>query len=435
MWISVDDTDGPRGGCTTFVLTEIVREARDLGFDLLGYPRLVRLNPNVPWRTRGNAALAARFGHGRGRPIVVGSIGGEPVRAYPTGRSLTAAEAEMLASRAWAATERSSVTSAETDPALVASERRPGPGLYRRAVSEIVPLREARRALRSAGARSRTLGSPQGLVGAAAALAWPGRRRTFELIAYRRPGREGRPRQVDPASVREAARRLPSLAHNFDPVTRRLLVAPHTPCPILFGLRGRRALDLPKALATVRSEAIDRWLLFATNQGTGDHLVARPLERFPPLASGRVTGVVRSAPVVRRGGHVAFEVADPTGRTISCVAFEPTKSLPRVAASLRPGDRVEVAGGRSADGALHLERIQIRRLAPRFGAPRIPPCDGCGRRPESVGTGRGFRCRRCHRRFAPEHARPVRVPPTYARGTYEPTMGARRHLHPWPAPG
>ena len=72
MWIGVDDTDGPNGGCTTHVLTELIRVAADRGFDVLGEPRLVRLNPNVPWKTRGNAALSVRVGRGVGPRARVG---------------------------------------------------------------------------------------------------------------------------------------------------------------------------------------------------------------------------------------------------------------------------------------------------------------------------------------------------------------------------
>ena len=101
MWLGVDDTDGPDSGCTTFVLSEILAAARELGADLLGEPRLVRLNPNVPFKTRGNAALSAHFGRGRGRPVEVGEAEGEPILAYPRGDRLSRSAAEALEEAAW----------------------------------------------------------------------------------------------------------------------------------------------------------------------------------------------------------------------------------------------------------------------------------------------------------------------------------------------
>src|SRR5712691_12669580 len=78
LWIGVDDTDSLQGMCTTFLATEIVRDlTTDL--DLVGYPRLVRLNPNIPWKTRGNGAICLRIGNGEGRPRVVGESSGRPI--------------------------------------------------------------------------------------------------------------------------------------------------------------------------------------------------------------------------------------------------------------------------------------------------------------------------------------------------------------------
>src|SRR5690348_17412068 len=72
LWIGVDDTDSLQGMCTTFLATEIVRDLT-LDLDLIGYPRLVRLNPNIPWKTRGNGAVCIRVGKGMGAASVVGS--------------------------------------------------------------------------------------------------------------------------------------------------------------------------------------------------------------------------------------------------------------------------------------------------------------------------------------------------------------------------
>src|SRR5206468_7245663 len=85
LWIGVDDTDSLRGMCTTFLATEIIRELTE-EFDLIGFPRLVRLNPNVPWKTRGNGAICLRFGRGLGRRTQIGDLGGRPVWSFPRSR-------------------------------------------------------------------------------------------------------------------------------------------------------------------------------------------------------------------------------------------------------------------------------------------------------------------------------------------------------------
>lgn len=427
-WIGVDDTDGPGGGCTTFVLTEIVATARRQGLDLIGEPRLVRLDPNVPWKTRGNGALSARFGHGRGPRQRIGEIDGRPVHSYARGSPASLPERRRLVEGAWEAVLRTRSPEPGSDPALVASESPLTAILYREAVSSRVPLPLAVRALRAAGAEWRTERSRRGLVGAAAAVAWPGRKCTWELLAYRAPERIGSRRDVDAGTVRAVASRFPSMFLCYDGRTRRLLVAPHTACPILFGLRSTDPAILDRARRGVRSETVDRWMIFRTNQGTGDHVRRRPISGLRPFDAARLDGTVAGLPVTRPGGHVVFDLQDPTGLQ-PCAAFEPTKTLPGVARALRPGDRITVWGGRGRDRTFRLEGITVRGLVARYR--QVPPrCPTCGRATGSLGRNRGYRCPGCHRRFPPEAARRIREPPGIATGTYHPTPSARRHIAP-----
>ena len=80
LHIGIDDTDSLDGGCTTWLITEIIAELQE--FDLIGPPRLVRLNPNVPWKTRGNGALALIFGEGIDSEEAVGYIGGKKILMF-----------------------------------------------------------------------------------------------------------------------------------------------------------------------------------------------------------------------------------------------------------------------------------------------------------------------------------------------------------------
>ncbi|HTZ61131.1 MAG TPA: DUF1743 domain-containing protein [Thermoplasmata archaeon] len=356
---------------------------------------------------------------------------GSPVWSYARGRPVPGDRIGPWLEASWQRLLRASRSGERgTDPALVAVDRRLPSELYWRAVREVVPVAEARAALRAAGAIVRTEGSDRGLVGASAAVAWPGRRSTWELIAYRASERWGRPRDVSAASVRKVAGREPSLFLCDDPRTRRLLVAPHTPCPILYGLRGTSPEGPLRARRGVRSEPVERWLLFRTNQGTGDHLARRPIRDIRPFMGAIVSGTVRAVPSVLEGGHVAFELEGAEGDALPCVAFEPTKLLPRVARSLAPGDHLQVWGSRAKGPALHLEGIRLVRIAPRWGPVRPPRCPGCDRPSHSLGRQRGYRCPSCRRRWPPEAARRVARPPAYPPGEYHPTASARRHLAP-----
>ena len=260
--------------------------------DLIGEPRLVRLNPNVPWKTRGNAALAARFGAGRGRRRQVAEIDSRPVWSYPSGRRLRPSLAARWLERAWNRVLAGSRTGEPgTDPALVAVERPLPASLYWNAVREVVAVPTVREVLRRHGAFIRTSGSERGIVGASAAIAWPEAHPTWELIAYRAPERWGRARRVDTASVRRARSRYADLFLCDDPRTRRLLVAPHTPCPILFGLRGTRPRAPLAARGIVRSRA-------GRPLGT---VPDEPGKRRPSGAARRAGGL--RVPIGGRDGH------------------------------------------------------------------------------------------------------------------------------------
>jgi tRNA(Ile2)-agmatinylcytidine synthase len=434
MRLGVDDTDAPEGGCTTHVLTELVALGRSHGLDVIGEPRLVRLNPNVPWKTRGNAALSVTLGHGRGPSRVLGEIAGAEVRGFARGLPARPEESRVFRAAAWELVRGRAMDAPGTDPALVVTERTLPASLYVDAVQRIVDPTEVSRTLRAAGAWVRSANSNRGIVGAAAAAAWPGRRRTWELIAYRRPGTTG-PRRVDPRSVRRAASADPALFLCHDAVTRRLLVAPHTPCPILFGLRATNPESALSARSKIRSEPVDRWLLFRTNQGTGDH-VRRPAGvPIAPFTPTRVRGPILDGVRSLRGGHVMFQLLGANG-PVDCRAFEPTKSLPQVARALRPGDRVEVWGGTGEDPVVRVEGIRVLSLAPRQGPLRGPRCGRCHRPTKSLGRDRGYRCPGCHRRWPPEAGRRPTLPADLRRGTYHPTPSARRHLAPLaPEPG
>jgi len=412
------------------VLTELLSLAGEQGVDLIGEPRLVRLNPNIPWKTRGNAALSAHFGRGQGRASRVGEIAGEPVRAYRSGRPLSPATVRRFREAAWARVLAGARSEEGTDPALVVTDRRLPAELYWSAVREVVPVRATRRALAQVGAWWRTRTSDRGLVGAAAAIAWAGHHPTWEVTAYRPAERWGEPRQVDATSVRRAAHRYPGLFLCDDPRTRRLLVAPHSPCPILFGLRGTDPASLLRARRAIRSESVERWVLFRTNQASGDHLERRSIRELGPYLSARIDSTVARAPETLTGGHVRLGVIDREGDSLDCFAFEPTKTLPPVVRSLGVGDRVVIWGGRGRDPTFRLEGIRLVHLAARFGPRETPTCADCGRRARSLGTARGYRCPTCHRRWPPEAAVSLRIPPRYPPGEYHPTPSARRHLHP-----
>jgi tRNA(Ile2)-agmatinylcytidine synthase len=61
LHIGIDDTDSPDGMCTTYLASQIINRFEDNGIELVGYPRLIRLNPFARHKTRGNGGVALRI--------------------------------------------------------------------------------------------------------------------------------------------------------------------------------------------------------------------------------------------------------------------------------------------------------------------------------------------------------------------------------------
>lgn len=391
LLVGVDDTDSRSGGCTTTFVHHLRAE---LG-PLAAPPRLVRLNPNVPWKTRGNGALALAF-------------------------STTLELPEALA-RARRVVESRAERAEGTSPGVVVSGMPLDPALYEAAVSRIVERKEADAALHEAGALA---WGGRGVIGGSAALAWPARAATWERIAHREPGRIGARRDIEPALVRAVEETFPSLFDTYDLVEDDVVCVPSSPCPVLWGLRGDAPDDLAEAARMMGPEPAASETLFLTNQGTDDHLREGALGDARPFGSLRARARVAARPV-ERNGHVWVELEDATGR-LRAAAYAPTRSFRALALRLAPGDDLTVCGGihEGPDGrlTLGLEKLHLHATEPRkAGNPR---CDACGRAMRSAGRDAGYRCRACGTRAASPRTAEAGIP----LGWHEVPASARRHL-------
>lgn len=423
-YVAIDDTDSIDGMCTTYLAAIMIDELTD--FDLIGPPRLVRLNPNVPWKTRGNAAICMAFGHGRGRKIAIGESLDRRIYAYTQGSGRD--EDELLSRAKEVVLQNAHLSCDKTNPGIVVSGKRPRPSLYWRAVREVIPLSEAEAAVTAVGGRCAKFKNGRGVIGAAAAMAWRPRDRTFELIAYRKPERIGSKREIDADSVDEMDRDIQSTFHNIDPSTKHIAIAPASPCPILYGVRGDDPNDLPKAKQKVLSEPIDKWLIFLTNQGTDDHLIRRSISGLRERQGAILTGEVSRGATPITGGHVFFEMRDGTA-SITCAVYEPSGRMRRMARELIEGNRITAYGSvRPNPFEFNIEKIWISDSAPSQIKVENPICPHCGKHMKSIGNGKGYRCRRCGLRAAENDAiysprNPLEL------GWYEPPVCSRRHLH------
>ena len=409
LWIGVDDTDWKEGGCTTYVGAVLLRKLEGIGLKASGFPRLIRLNPNCPFKTRGNAAIALRI------------EGGDCEAA----KRLTAEVVEELAGLGVEGTEPGAAFYLGEPPEEL---RR----FYRRALHEIIPLEEAFEVAEEIGAELVYWKRGRGVVGALAAIgADLSRAKTYELIAHRKREYWGTVRQVDAESVYEMDKATrPLTFDNVDPETGEVRITPHTPCPVLLGIRGVTPEAVIEAYRMLRiREPVEMVTVFETNQGTDVHLQPLKIARLRDGVSAIVDGVVSEKPRYEVGGHLFFKLRDETGE-LTCAAYEPTKSFRHLVAQLAPGDKVTVYGAVKAKPqglTLNLEKIHVKELV-KLLVKKPPACPSCGRKMKSIGAGKGYRCRRCGVRVGPEAAEVIEVPRSLRPGFYEVPPSARRHL-------
>ena len=426
--IGLDDTDSrERGMCTTYLaarLAESLAAERTL---------LVRLNPAVEHKTRGNAALAVH-------------TDADPENAFELARREIAGAAET--------------DDPNTEPGLVVAPGDPDDvsddvaSFARDATRDFLSLDDAVDLIDANDYRAEGWASGRGRIGALAAVgAWRATDDwTYEHIAYRELARWGTPREVDRDSVFAAANEgYPNAWDTVDRVEGEAVCVPHTPGPVLYGVRGDDP-DVVRSVADgIESEPVHATRLFVTNQGTDVHLRASSVGDLRDGRAYRVNGTVTTAPETRRGGHVFFSLrgndvplsagdSSPTtteepspaadggstwvdAPTVQCAAFEPTKRFRDRVRALRPGDRI-TACGEVAAGTLKLEKFAVRSLVTTERV--TPTCPACTRRMESAGADQGYRCRDCDtERDGKEQQRVQR---DLEPGWYEVPPCARRHI-------
>lgn len=275
----------------------------------------------------------------------------------------------------------------------------------------------------------------RGIIGALAAVGETlAQDHTFEIIAYRTPTNYGTERRIDAESVfRMNEKTKPLTFNNVDLEKRRVIIAPHGPDPILYGIRGKTAEAVRRAHQLVRcGEPVERWTIFRTNQGTDAHLrrvrALKDIKAHHPVA---VRGEVCTPPKTVPRRHVVFAINDSTGQA-DCAAYEPTGELRRRAAELIVGDVIEACGGvrpiaKSRPLTVNLEKFEVVRLATKL-AFHNPLCPDCGKRLESMGAGQGFRCSKCGFRSSEVAKQMVEITRGLERKLYVTSPRSQRHL-------
>jgi len=414
MHIGFDDTDSPRMGCTTYVAALLVEKLEKLGVSFIDYPNLIRLNPNVPWKTRGNGALCLRIQCDQDIVEEIMEIVIDVVE------------------------KNSDMGYAGTDPGVVfffGDIPRELRVFSKETIQGIVKMRGALKFIRFFKAEAVGFKTGRGIIGGLAAVGETLEGdHTYEVITYRTPENRGTPRRIDALSVKEMDEKTSPLTfNNIDPEKGRVLITPRGPDPILYGIRGENPEVVKQAHEMIRSlEPVERWVIFRTNHGTDAHLrrvkAVCDVQPFRPVV---FRGVVAKEPHIIPRRHVIFQIRDEIG-LMDCAAYEPTGTLREAAKELTVGDLIEAFGGVRAASqrrsvTINLEKLRVLKLVPKMFFLN-PTCPHCGKRMKSMGKGQGFRCEKCGFRSSELKKVANKEERRLKRGLYITSARSQRHL-------
>jgi len=270
--IGFDDTDSPTGMCTTFLAYKIVDLLQKQKTEFLDFPKLIRFNPNIPWKTRGNGAVSLKIKTN------------QPSKIKKQIKNLVS---------------KYSDTKNGANPGLVFFESDSIPSEFTKfsnlALWQLINRNNAKKFVKKNNLDFYYEGNGQGLIGAISAIGYDFSDHTLELLSYRKKRKFGKERIISADSVKKMQENtFPHTFNSFDTKKSRVLIMPHGPDPVFYGVRGENVNSLVTATKILQSnEKLDGYMIFKSNQGTGDHLKNELNSKtMKPYASGTLIGIV-----------------------------------------------------------------------------------------------------------------------------------------------
>ena len=406
--IGFDDTDSPKGMCTTFLAYKIVDLLKKQNTQFLDFPKLIRFNPNIPWKTRGNGAVSLRI-RTKNAPKIKNQI-------------------KQLV-------EKYSDIKNGANPGLVFYENETIPKQFTKfsklALWQLINRKQAKIFATKNNLEFFYQGNGQGLIGAIGAIGYDFKDHTLELLSYRKNSKFGKKRKLFTQSVKIMQEKtFPYTFNSFDVKKNKILIAPHGPDPVFYGVRGENVDSLLHATKILKTdEKLAGYMIFKSNQGTGDHLKNElNIKNIKPYASGKITGIISNEAKIVKGGHVFFSI-NSDGHELWCAVYKPT-GMSSVALGLIKGDKVCVGGGirkasKNHPRILNLEFIDVIYLEKNL-VNSNPICRKCNKKMKSKGKNQGYQCIKCSKKSTNKII--LEIPRTIKKQLFLPNVSAHRHL-------
>lgn len=414
--VGLDDTDTDLEGCTTYltfkILSKILKIPKAFFPD---YPLLIRLNPVIPFKTRGNAATSFSIKIPENDLSIMKKLIIDEFYEYLR-----------------------SIEGGGVEPGLVflyGNIPNELSKLYRKALTDYVHRDYVTKIISKLNESIEIpLSYSRGLVGALAAIGASNTLTecTYEILVYRTRKNYSRERCVDEESIKVMDKVFQNQTFlNYDYENNKPLIMPSGRNPVLLGIRGEDPAILLKALKTLNlCEDFEGWLIYKTNQALNAHHVERSIEEFRPYQTGCIEGRVFENPSIRSGGDVLIKLESLENKHSLWVAFFSETGLGKLARYLMKGDIIRVCGGgkwwEDLGLVIHGDLLEVVGLVNE--TLRNPLCPLCGHRMKSAGKGKGFKCPVCGYRSLTLSKEKEKINRRIAIGTYRPVDSAVKHL-------
>jgi len=401
--VGIDDIDSILGGCTTHFATILIKKIYKYGGFLLDYPRLIRLNPNIPWKTRGNGAVAIEFS----------------IKKSLYNDFLDDIKRDIME---YIGLEGSSPAS--TQPALVIIDNTKlnrsndlSTFLYnfsQYATYSIVPRKLLDEALAKLSDVIIDIYTPLGKRGLVGSLAAIGNilpyDYTYELILYRNLSRRGE--RFDKDTERKMINffkkieRMDSFAH-IDHESNKLLISPKGPDPVIFGIRGDNPNILynmfKKILKAIKLD-FESWLIYVTNQGTGEHLynASRDTKLIGYRQYYRYSKVF-NYPSYLEGSHLYLPTKIGENDIKALIYYESGR-MREYGSMFVNGDEIILGGAlKPSEDPSYMLVLNTELVVPvnkLISYDTKPICPRCSVKMVSMGFDKGYVCKKCKYRIS-----------------------------------
>ena len=232
LYIGFDDTDSPKGMCTTYLAYKMVNLLIKQKVTFLDFPYLIRFNPNIPWKTRGNGAVGLTIS--TNNPQKIKYLVKNLIQTY-------------------------SDTKNGANPGLVFFDKEKIPSEFEefssKALWKLIHRDDAKKFIAKYNLDSFYLGNGQGLVGSIGVIGYKFFDQTFELLSYRNESKFGTKRKINQKDVRIMQEKtFPETFNSYDTNKDKILISPHGPDPVFYGIRGETPLSLIAASKLIKQQ-------------------------------------------------------------------------------------------------------------------------------------------------------------------------------------